>query len=202
MDEESKKLVREIMNAFPSLSVYLAFPLIPLGLIFTLAYGNKGLPLFALGLVYLLLPILPRGKMNKTILHPTLLAGAAAVFIASIAYYIAVGPTPGDLESSGYYSLIGLSLALFLAGIADFSLYTSRISIENRISTMDLRLQDEAKHHGEIEAATERRLNDLERRQAEDRQRYEERTNAIIEHIGKELERIREDDAEQWGGDE
>jgi hypothetical protein len=122
MDEDSKKLLKGILTAFPPLSIWLAIPLIPLGIIFTLLYGDKGIPLFVVGLVYALLPILPIGKPNKTVIFPALLAGAAAVFIGAVAFYIAVAPNPGEPLDSAYFALIGLSLALFLAGVGDFSL--------------------------------------------------------------------------------
>lgn len=185
MDEQSKKLLKDILTAFPSLSKWLAIPLIALGILFTLLYGNKGLPLFIVGLVYGLLPILRIGKPNKTVIYPALLAGAAAVFIGAITFYVAVAPNPGELFDSAYFALIGLSLALFIAGVADFSLHVSQLSIEDRISKLDQRLQEEHKLDKQ-ESAT-----DQEKRQAEEEHARAEQTRQIIDIVDKKLLEIR-----------
>lgn len=143
LELDSKQLVRDVLSAFLDVSKYAGLPLMLLGALYALVDGTKGLPLFAVGLAYLFLPLLPRTRLNKGVLYPVLIAGASAVFVGAMAFYFAVAPNPGSLESAGYYSLIGTSLALFLAGIADLSLQSTRVAIENRINKLDVGLREE-----------------------------------------------------------
>jgi len=143
-----------------------------LGALYTLVYGTKALLLFAVGLAYLFLPLLPRTRVNKGVLYPVLIAGASAVFIGAIAFYVAVAPNPGTLESAGYYSLVGTSLALFLAGIADFSLQSTRAAIENRINKLDMSLRE-----GQTASVLDAISKELEKSREEDAERWGEEEN-------------------------
>ena len=190
------ELIKDVLNAFPSISKYIGPTLALLGIVLMLANGVKGVPLFILGLLYSFLPILQRKRIEKKVLYPTLLAGAVATLTAAIAYYVAIAPLPSGLEASGYYSLVGLSLALFLAAVADISILTSRKVIEDRVFEMRHQLLDEAELALTRLTELERRMGGLEESQAEVNRESEQRSSEVIERLS-ELKRLVEEDEKQ-----
>lgn len=180
MDEDSKKLLSEYLNAFPNAALVVAPAAIFVGFIYAIVYGDKGLPLFGLGIVYAMLRIFPRGKYNSESFYPILGSLSLSVFIAAILYYVAVAPSPSNLEASGYYALVGLSLALFLASIADLTLYMNRLSVQNRVEAAEKRLEEQIKRLEE----------------------YDGNIGKKLEGLRQDLRDQREADEERWGEEE
>jgi hypothetical protein len=144
LDEESKKELLDTWNAFANLSIFTAPGIIPLSLVFLIVAGNKGLPLWVIGWSFVALSFSTRRERATGLLYPGLLAAGMTVLIITVGFYYAVAPNPGELESSGYYSLVALSAALFLAGLTDLSIQRTHKETMARMDKMDMRLQEDA----------------------------------------------------------